>query len=466
MKEHFYKKENENGAVTIEATIALSAFLFMFMMIYSIITIARAQAHIQIAINNTAKEISQYSYLYGLSGLDSSLAGFQAKADETKVQVDSTVNKVDSLASHIGTCFDSLQTLVGDTKTTIQSGDISQISSSFGTISEDYDKLKENGAVVEADVDELKADIEAMAEDPQALLFGMARLVGSEALEVGKSRLIAEPITRALIKKHLKRYEGDTAENFCKSVGIVPDGTSYFDGIDFSNSTLFPYGSEEITIVANYKVKLLQLLPVDVELEITQSAITKGWLHGDCGASESPESARVTALTKDGGSIWNTATLDERVSLIRSMGVDDLVSDETHSFERISGETHIHAYEASSNTFVMIASANALYGLDSLDAVDKSQVKENLEGLIAQMNSTTDNRQVIKTKEIDDTTGNLVVKENNCSGDKNKKVILVIPQDVGLKEIYEDVLKGLETDVEFEFLQSYGYVFNETKAAQ
>lgn len=52
--------KNENGAVTIEAMIALTAFLFAFIMIYSIITLCRAQARIQIALNDTAQEISQY----------------------------------------------------------------------------------------------------------------------------------------------------------------------------------------------------------------------------------------------------------------------------------------------------------------------------------------------------------------------------------------------------------------------
>ena len=63
------KFRDEKGMVTIEATIALTAFLFFFVMIYSIIGIVTAQAKIAVAINNTAKEISHYSYLYALTGL-------------------------------------------------------------------------------------------------------------------------------------------------------------------------------------------------------------------------------------------------------------------------------------------------------------------------------------------------------------------------------------------------------------
>lgn len=40
------KRTDEKGNITIEATIALTTFLFMFLMIYSLITICRAQARI------------------------------------------------------------------------------------------------------------------------------------------------------------------------------------------------------------------------------------------------------------------------------------------------------------------------------------------------------------------------------------------------------------------------------------
>ncbi len=70
MKKLFEKTNSEKGMVTIEATIALTTFLFAFMMIFSIITICRVQAKMQVALNNTAQEISQYSYIYGIMGKD------------------------------------------------------------------------------------------------------------------------------------------------------------------------------------------------------------------------------------------------------------------------------------------------------------------------------------------------------------------------------------------------------------
>ena len=59
----------QKGYITIEATIVLSIYIFAFMMIFSLIHICRAQMKISVAINNAAKEISEYSYLYIMAQL-------------------------------------------------------------------------------------------------------------------------------------------------------------------------------------------------------------------------------------------------------------------------------------------------------------------------------------------------------------------------------------------------------------
>ena len=207
MKKLFEKTNSEKGMVTIEATIALTTFLFAFMMIFSIITICRAQAKMQVALNNTAQEISQYSYIYGMTGLDESLADFQTEANNTKSEVNGLVGNTINV-------FEGIQAL-GDDAKSVDVGNVDSMLQSWDTISQD---LK----TTQSDFTAVKQQIEEMAKDPQKLLFGMAKLIGSETLEVAKSRVIAEPVTRALIQKHLKRTENDSADAYCRSVGIVP----------------------------------------------------------------------------------------------------------------------------------------------------------------------------------------------------------------------------------------------------
>lgn len=441
----------EKGSVSIEATIALTSFLFMFIMIYSIITICRAQAHIQVALNSTAKEISQYSYLYGLTGMDASLAKFQEGAEGTKDEINGVVGNVVGM-------FEGMQAIEKDVAD-IEIGSTDALMAEWDKISEDLDK-------VEGDYTAVKAQIEAMAKDPKNFLLGMAKLIGSEALEVAKSRAIAEPVARTLMQKHLKRSESDTADAFCKSVGVV-QGTyfgvpSYFNGLDFSNSTLFPYGSDEITIIVTYKVKILQLLPVDLEFHITQSAVTKGWLHGDMSSGGNSPEERIKEIQEKGNSIWNVATLDERVTLIRNMGITQLKDE---GYYGVSGETYIQAYDPAANSFVLISSANPLYGLDSMSEVKKEDIKLNLSRLASQMKSATDNKTKIRIKK-QDSNGNFVTEEKDCSATKNKKVIVVIPEDEGLKAIFETVAAELGSDVVFEFQPGYGKVFETTPAKE
>ncbi|MEE1256460.1 MAG: hypothetical protein UHN47_08120 [Lachnospiraceae bacterium] len=55
--------KEEKGAVVIEATLSLSLFMFMIIMLLSMVNLCTAQAKIGMALNTTAKEISQYTYI-------------------------------------------------------------------------------------------------------------------------------------------------------------------------------------------------------------------------------------------------------------------------------------------------------------------------------------------------------------------------------------------------------------------
>lgn len=434
MIEALNKRKNEKGMVTVEATIALTSFLFVFIMIYSIITISRAQSKVQIALNNTAQEISQYSYIYGLSGLDEVLAGFQENANETKTEVNGLVKQTINV-------FEGIQTLGQDAS----SIDITNVDSLLGQ----WDKISGDLKSTGADFTAIKQSIENMAQDPQKLLFGMAKLIGSETLEVAKSRVIAEPVTRALIKKHLKRSENDTAEAFCKSVGIVEGtylgNTSHFNGIDFSNSTLFPYGSAEITLIATYKVKILQLLPIDVEFTITQSAVTKGWLHGD--KTDASASDIVNKLNNDNNedndgdkSVWNSQSINDRNKTIRTLELDEL---KKMGYVGVSGETYIQAYDRSTNTFAMISMCNPIYGIESISDIDKASVEENIKRIAAQIKSSTDNKKYIKVK-IKNEDGSISTEEIDCSKSTiNKKIMLIVPEDSGVSEYVQSIVNEL-----------------------
>ena len=84
------RTSEENGVVTVEATISLTAFMFAIITILTIVNIALVQAKVAIAINTTARELSQYSYLYSLTGFNKSEAEL-AEAGKNDTQSISTI---------------------------------------------------------------------------------------------------------------------------------------------------------------------------------------------------------------------------------------------------------------------------------------------------------------------------------------------------------------------------------------
>ena len=442
MRKLLKKLKSVKGAVTIEATISLTTFLFLFMTIYSLVTICRTQAIVQVAINSAAKELSQYSYLYSLTGL---MEAEKAVADGAA----GTRADVNEVAGNVSDVFNGIQS-IGSSASNIE--DIEDLPAEWQNISGTLQGIGDSADAVKQKVTDMIGD------DPTRLMFGMAKLMASEGMETIKS-YAGEAIIRCMVQKNLKRSKDDNAENFCRAMGIQPGmycmQQSYFNGIDFSHSQLLPYGSTEIIVVANYKMKLMQLLPIDIELHFTQTAVTTAWTQGDVDIPDSPKAI----VGNRGESIWNSGSSSERERLIRNMGVTDLKSD---GFYSVSGNNYIHGYCSDPQTLAVVRSYNPLQDYESVDSINMVDLVERLTKISSQVESSTDNIHSVRIKKPD-ANGNLKTEEVNCDGEMILKVVLVIPEDPGLKAKFEEALKSVDTDVEFEFLPGYGTVFKQEK---
>ncbi len=226
------KLKNESGSVTVEATISLSAFMFAIVTLLTIINICIVQARISYAINTTAKEISQYSYLYALTGLNASQSELESAGKEDTLPLDNVFNDINAMYNEI-------------------------------------ENLGSTGLSTESNIDDISAKWDSIS--------------GSlENMKDEKSKLIMEPLAKAMCKKHLVSTKEGDVDAYLKSLGVRPDATgSYYKGIDYNGSTLFPNGSNEIKICVSYDVKVIALLPIDFSFHFEQTAITNGWLAGE-----------------------------------------------------------------------------------------------------------------------------------------------------------------------------------------
>jgi hypothetical protein len=246
----------ESGSITIEAIISLSFFVFVIITILSVINVCLIQARMAFAINSTAREISEYSYLYSLirSGLSSGKEGVKTE-DVSK----ETVN-----------VFGAIQGIAGGEDIEIDFNDIGKV----------WDDIIKNGEVEESG-GKLAEAAENMASDPVKFLFGLVRLASKGDLNLDISSRIAAPIVTAMIKKHLTDERGGQPESFLRSMRVLPRADSYMSGLNLRSSLLFPNGTDYIIVNVRYRVKMIPLLPLNIHFDFNQTAVTRGWMQGD-----------------------------------------------------------------------------------------------------------------------------------------------------------------------------------------
>ncbi|MBR5233172.1 MAG: hypothetical protein IKW03_03075 [Clostridia bacterium] len=282
-------KRNENGAIIIEATIILPFFMFAIITVLSIVNICFAQAKIGVAINETAKELSQYSYIYGLTGLNDKQAGLYAEGENARAGIDQMAGGVSTLFSSAASIGNSVSSSASDP-------------SQYGAA---YDSIKSDIEAAKGGYSDITGGFDSVVSDPTSLL----KMLANEGIETVKSYLVSK-VVPVFAKKHLLRSEGDNCEAFLKYLGVVPKNGSYLKGLDFGDSVLFLNGTNEIKIIVKYEIKVMQLLNIDIRIPFTQCAATKAWFAetlkvdkpagGDGAGGSSGGAESTTVSDKDG----------------------------------------------------------------------------------------------------------------------------------------------------------------------
>lgn len=211
-----HKSENERGAIIVEATISLTAFIFAILIFLSVIDICYVQAKIGIALNSAAKELSQYAYLYDAFGLDNYMSGEGGKSSEFMAPFSEVLKTISNNTEDINS---TLSELTG--KASVATGNTS---------------------------------IASVAKD----VFGME-------------------MAKALIDKNLSSYKGQSADAFLKRHHVV-NGWSGLDFLQ--TSFLTDENQSEIHIVVCYKIQVIRLLNIDFKFNFVQQAKTKAWGDG------------------------------------------------------------------------------------------------------------------------------------------------------------------------------------------
>ena len=223
------KDKREGGAIIIEATIALTTFMFAIISILFVSHICYAQAKIGTVIDGVSKDLSEFSYIYSITGLADKQSKLSSEASQAQKGIDDVMDNLDSLADTVSNLKTVGSSLVND----------SEMQSS------------------------------------------MLALIKNEAANKAES-LATSLLVKQFAKSRLSGTSSD-CETVLKNLGVQKTAGSYLDSIDFGDSVFCVNGSAEIKVVARYSVKLITLLNVDITYDICQCAPTKAW-----GAAHKP----------------------------------------------------------------------------------------------------------------------------------------------------------------------------------
>lgn len=336
----WFNRKNERGAIVVEATISLTAFMFAFFILYSIVDICYVQAKVGMALNSAAKDISEYSYLYYKFGVDKAQSSLHEGTDESRSNVEDTISAVGKLTSGFTDGRESID---------LENGTV------------DFDALKGAAETMREGASDLSSNIntyaDALAEDPKGFMLGMAKLAADEGSGMLNS-VIGQAMAKGFMKCNLKASSDGDVDAFLQHFRVRKG----MKGMDFSGTQLMTYGAtDDIQLVCNYQVKVLTLLNNDINISFCQCAKTKAWGNGQTKISE--VSSEDLPDASDEKTVWDLYGPTDRGKIIVSCEQDKYTYiDKYHGFDAYDNadganefisicslDTHTASYSNSNN---------------------------------------------------------------------------------------------------------------------
>lgn len=402
------KPHKERGAIVIEATISLTAFVFALYMLLMVVNIYYIQSKVSVALNAAAKDLSQYTYLYfklGLAGVDSTIAeGTEGSRTEAKKTIDGLVTMKESItgagedASNLN--FDGMM-----------------------------DKLNQGYEAGEGIYDQYA---DALAEDPMGLIGGMAMMAADDGFEKGKS-VLAGAMVKAFMKKNLVSSKGDDADSFLRRYHVI----NGMDGLSFQYTSFIPGGSSNyIQAVVSYDVRVVRLLDLDFKFHFRQAAVTNGWANGISLIHKE------TNVSSESGSVWNMSNAQNREAYIRNQ--------ERDSYPYIATDQGFDAYDNTDgkNEFMTVVP------LDIDNETSADDIAAMMEASYLAMEKKVE--KLDKEINVQDHNGKTHTVESDPDT-RTYAIVVVVPDNASASEIQEAYNQLHEKYPDLEITVKYDY---------
>ena len=406
------RNRSERGSFTIEAILSLSIFMFAFVTIVSLATIAKVESTTQYAIDQVAKEISQYYYI-------AERVGVANTGTEGVKEIDDAVQAIFDFA---------------DKSSTVASNYSSTTAADLGEMIENMPQISNDVHEVSAAAENVYNSFGPIFEDPKGIVSSLATMmvkqVGNELI----TRVIAQPLCKALVPKYITS-SGD-ADAILEKMGVV-DG---LDGLDFRMSS-FLSDQRSINVVVVYQIKVNGFGVFDDTLVVKQTASTAAWVTGT-----SLETAN------DATSNWEKGDLE-----CGEEYVDEVQGENPH--KAVKEGVGVDIYDQDTNTFTSVHSMNvfsATYSdyqkVASNDAdpdnysLKKNKIKSTVKGYA---NNLLDNvNKIDENITMEDGTQCQTALESVRH--RNAEIIIVVPEEAKSNADNLAILNEIAAEIEAE----------------
>ena len=264
------KTKAESGAVSVEAAISLTIFLVAIIALMMLAAIIRAQAVMQNALNQTAREISGYFYLLDRFGLTPALSGQNSPANEQKL--DELNKSVGHIIEFAGDAKDEANQLSGNITSfsgNVKNGDLEGVKKDL----QDFKKMGNDANKLKAEAETIKEEFKTLMSDgnPAKIFKAIIGTFGRTMINTAFSKYVAAPVCEALMPKYLT--SGDI-DQFYKSIGVDPES------VTFAGSDLLADG-RTIRLVLTYKMsgKAMSFGFIPNDMYFQQVAVTAAWIN-------------------------------------------------------------------------------------------------------------------------------------------------------------------------------------------
>jgi hypothetical protein len=293
------------GSLTVESAIVLPFIICIIISIAFIMRIAHVHSVVQHALNDSANELSTYSYLYSISNIkniNDQVEDISSDKEKTAVtHLDVAIGSITSLGQKVNQAKEAASNP--------QDTDLDEMGQIYKDGKADVSKLK-------SIYDEIKGHPNGWKGGAKKEVLGFATLAAHGLFEKGKEE-ITEITMKIMMRKHIATDKYD--ENTRLLNLNVEKG---YEGLDFTGTRLFK-DKRSIDIIVTYRIK--PFLPINIlpDIKMVQRAYVMGWMDGD---GKYPGRDEAETPVTDQSTIWDLPVLKRGSEFQKILGANVLNS--------------------------------------------------------------------------------------------------------------------------------------------